>query len=59
MAKIIVTETFTRTYELEVPDTDEETITNAIDGFNETEGPEPAWVCTVVTDEAGKELMDF
>lgn len=59
MPKIIVTETFTRTYELEVDDLSEETVQEAIDGYNEAEGLEPQWVGTCATDEAGETVLDY
>ena len=59
MAKIIVTETFARTYELEVENLEDETIMTAIEGFNATKGPETEWVCTSATDEAGDEVVGF
>jgi len=57
MPKIIVTETFASTYELEVADLDEATIQSAIDA-NATE-QEPRWVGTCATDEDGSEVLDY
>ena len=59
MATIIVTETYLLVYELEVPDTDEPTITDAIDAYRLTNDDKPEWAGTCITDEAGDELMDW
>lgn len=59
MATIIVTETYLLVYELEVPDTDELTITDAVDTHRLTDDDKPEWVGTCITDEVGDELMDW
>ena len=59
MATIIVTETYLLTYELEVPDTDELTITDAVDVYRLASDDRPEWVGTYITNAAGDELMDW
>ena len=57
MTKIIVTETYLRVYELDVPDLEEETINRAIDTCEDDF--EPEWAGTCVCDEQGDEILDF
>lgn len=59
MATIIVTETYLLIYELEVPDTDELTITDAVDAHRRTSDDAPEWAGTYITDVAGDKLMDW
>ena len=59
MTKIIVTETYTRVYELDVPDLEEETVQGAMDKYNETAGDKPEWVGVCVTDEQGSEVLEY
>ena len=56
---IIVTETFTRCYELEVDNLDEDTIQTAIGNYVPGPHDEPEWVGTCVTDENGSEVLDY
>jgi len=59
MTKITVTETYTRVYELDVSDLEEDTVQSAIDLHNDTLGEEPQWTGTCVTDEQGSEVLEF
>lgn len=59
MTKIIVTETFQRTYELEVEDTTEEGLTASIDEYDATTETEPTWFGTMVIDETGEILLAY
>ena len=59
MTKIIVTETYKRVYELDVPDLEEETVQGAMDKHNETAGDAPTWYGVCVTDEQGSEVLEY
>lgn len=59
MATITVTETYVLVYELEVPDTDDLTITAAVDAHRLANDDKPEWAGTYITDEEGDELMDW
>lgn len=59
MATITVTETYLLVYELEVPDTDDLTVTDAVDAYRRTNDDKPEWAGTYITDAAGDELMDW
>jgi hypothetical protein len=57
MTKVIVTETFTRVYEVEVDIVDEMTIQHEID--KRACDLVPRWVGTSVVDEDGGEVYDY
>ena len=59
MTKIIVTETYTKVYELDVLDLEEETVQGAMDRHNETAESEPERVGVCVTDEQGSEVLEY
>lgn len=60
MIKVLVTETYTREYELEVLATDYDTISCAVDAFKLTDQTPPSWERTCVVDpETGDELTDW
>lgn len=50
MIKVLVTETYTREYVLEVPATDYDTISCAVDAFKLTDQTPPSWERTCVVD---------
>ncbi len=59
MPMITVTETFNKSYELEVADLNTDTIRLAIDNYIADEGDEPQWIGTEAFDTDGNEILSF
>lgn len=60
MPRVLVTETYTREFEIEVDAADYTTISRAVEKFKRTDCTPPCWEHTCVTDpETGDELTDW